>query len=88
MQLTYKGHDPWTRLHDIAEPYFPAAPSGSTMESEERVASNSNNSPATIRGLIHSLQMAEEYRDQIVPNGHFSFPEQLAEYGSSILAIR
>ena len=34
-----------------------------------------------MRDLIQQLQTSDDYRDQIVPNGHRNFPEHLAEYG-------
>src|SRR5271170_6169161 len=35
----------------------------------------------SMRELIHDLENSEDYHDQIVPDGHRSFPEHLAEYG-------
>jgi len=34
-----------------------------------------------MRDLICQLQASPDYRDQIVPNGHRTFPEHLAEFG-------
>ena len=34
-----------------------------------------------MRDLIQQLQASDDYRDQIVPNGHHTFPERLAKYG-------
>ena len=35
----------------------------------------------SIRDLIQQLQLSDDYRNQIVAEGHRSFPEHLAEYG-------
>ena len=34
-----------------------------------------------MQDLIQQLQASDNYRDQIVPNGHRTFPEHLAKYG-------
>lgn len=38
-----------------------------------------------MRELIHELEGSDDYRDQIVPDGQRSFPEQVAEYGTTDL---
>jgi hypothetical protein len=50
------------------------------MEPDEK-SLESQSSNFTMRELIDQLQGAEDYRDQIVPNGHHTFSEHVAEYG-------
>ena len=62
------------------------APSPPSNESQSIVSSaetfvHPQSADLDMRALILQMQGADDYRDQIVPNGHRTFAEHIAEYG-------
>lgn len=74
--------DPWSRLVDISSKYFPVDLSDAPMESLPPEYQRLETSRCSMRDLIQQLELSDDYRDQIVPEGHRTFPEHLAEYGN------
>jgi hypothetical protein len=44
-------------------------------------------SSPSISSIIEELKRAEDYRDQIVPGGHLTIPEQIAVFGIFAFAL-
>jgi len=84
-RLNYQGQDAWHTLNEMSIRYRPAAVLDVPLEATQQQASHMQSSTFSMRELIHELQASEDYRDQIVPDGHRSLPEHLAQYGTVAL---
>lgn len=51
-------------------------------QSSSAAIPNGESATFSMKELIQELQNAEDYRDQIVPNGHRTIPEHPAQYGT------
>jgi hypothetical protein len=65
----------------MSSKYFPSDAIDIATESPPQESRMSGASAFSMNDLIQQLQAADDYRDQIGPNGHRTFPEHLAEYG-------
>jgi DEAD/DEAH box helicase domain-containing protein len=72
--------DPWSHLATISSKHFPSHVHNASTETSASNTPFPETSGFSMRDLIHQLRSSDNYRDQIVPGGHRTFPERLAEY--------
>ena len=74
-------------MAQLSSRYFPShkLEDDVATSSTSELPSNPEPSVFSMGGLIEQLQSMDDYRDQIVPDGHRTFPEHLAEYGICII---
>ena len=68
-------------MTEISTTYSPIDASNVVREVLPVESSSLDTSNFSMKDLIQQLQASDGYRDQIVPDGHRTFPEHLAEYG-------
>src|SRR5271154_6066770 len=80
--LIHQGQEAWIALIEMATRYYPSNSSDLPSKLSQESSPPLQAKTFSMRDLIHELQNSEDYHDQIVPDGHRSFPEHLAEYGT------
>jgi hypothetical protein len=75
--------DAWSSLAELSSKYIPSTnlPESDLAPNSAEISTDGPSMEINMRSLIQQLQDADDYRDQIVPDGHRTFPEHIAEYG-------